>query len=84
MLVEPNRFHLCSKLLFIDAPEEQRIERFAKRHNYTHEQATIQLRKREERQTPLQDKIKLCTIFYNAATVYDENKVELIAESLGL
>jgi dephospho-CoA kinase len=56
MLIETGWITLCDKTVFLTCPEETRIERFALRQGYTIEEATSQLRSRENRQIDLNQK----------------------------
>ena len=56
LLIEIGWDKKCDKLIFVDTPENIRIQRFAKRNEYSIEEAHSQLKKRESRQIPLEQK----------------------------
>lgn len=62
LLIETGWINLCNKIIFVDANEEDRIERFTKRMGFENKIIGKQeLQKREQRQIPLYEKRKLAT-----------------------
>ena len=55
VLVEAGRGEVCKKLVFVDAPREERLKRLAARSGWTAEELT----RREEAQLPLAEKRRL-------------------------